>query len=123
MKAWKFFKKKFNASGHDAEAIVNIISTVGTLRGMFSVQSAGKYETWQEQDKHIEDLSHARFSVNYVLLQFFNIDRKKHPTFDPVQLSDSLGYDPRVAKLFKEGTEWQQRKSQNQKRKKPNRAK
>lgn len=102
LKAWKFFVKKLGPSVGDAEAIVNIISTVGCLRGMYTSAARGRYKTYQEQDQAIEDMSHARFSVDYVLLQFFNIDRKQHPTFDPVGLSDSLGYDPRVAKLFKE---------------------
>jgi hypothetical protein len=101
LKAWKFFKAKCLASGADAAAIVNIISSVGSLRGMYTSAARGKYKTWQEQDQAIEDMSHCRFSVDYVLLQFFDIDRGKYPNFDPVELSDSLGYDPRVAKLFK----------------------
>lgn len=103
LKAWKFFKKKCAASGSDAEAIVNIISSVGSLRGMYTAAARGVYETYQEQDAAIEHMSNARFSVDYVLLQFFNIDRKKYPHFDPVELSDSLG-DPRVVALFKDAT-------------------
>lgn len=104
LKAWKFFRTKFNASGSDAEAIVNLISSVGSLRGMYTSAARGRYATYQEQDQAIENMAHPRFSVDYVLLQFFNIDRKLFPRFDPVELSDSLGYDPRVAKLFKEKT-------------------
>ncbi len=102
LKAWKFFKKKCAASGSDAEAIVNILSSVGSLRGMYAVAARGTYKTYQEQDEAIERMSNARFSVNYVLLQFFNIDRMTYPHFDPVELSDSLGHDPRVIALFKE---------------------
>lgn len=102
LNAWKFFKKKCSASGADASAMVNLISSVGSLRGMYTVAARGTYETYQEQDEAIERMSNVRFSVNYVLLQFFNIDRTKYPRFDPVALSDSLGYDPRVIALFKE---------------------
>ena len=105
LKAWKFFKKKFNASGQDAEAIVNLISSVNLLRGMYftaTIDRAQKRgESAKERDQSIEDMSHSRFSVSYVLLQFFGIDRVKYTDFDPIELSDSLGYDPRVAKLFK----------------------
>lgn len=101
LQGWKYFKKKFNASAQDAEAILNLISSCCSLEGMYASATAAKFNTHQEQDQHIENLSGCTFSLNYVLLQFFNIDRNKYPNFDPVELKDSLGYDERVAKLFK----------------------
>jgi len=103
--AWKFFHAKFNnATVADAEAIVNIISSVGLLRGMCMVYDAkqvGPYKTAEKFNQELENMTHSRFSVDYLLLQFFNINRKNNPTFDPIELADSLGYDPLVAKLFK----------------------
>lgn len=99
--AWKFFKNKFNASERDAEAIVNIISTTCMLRGLARALEAKNYKSHQEMSQAIEDMAHPKHSIDLVLKQFFDIDRTKTPNFDPIELSDSLGRDPRVARLFR----------------------
>lgn len=113
--AWRFYLKKFpNASAYDAVALLNIISTCGSLQGMY----CGAYlEKWMKREgytehtdesvrewlQHVEDLAHPKLSMDDVLLQYFGIDRstKKDEYFDPVELKDSFGYNPKVVAMFK----------------------
>lgn len=103
--AWKFFLKKFpTANSQTACSIVQAISSLNTLRGMYWAACAKKFSDHYERDLHIEGMSNSRWAVNQMLYEFFGVDRSlgtKDEHFDPVELSDSLGYNPNVIKMFK----------------------
>lgn len=102
--AWKYFLKLFpTASSQTACVIMDAIGSIGSLCGMYSVKASERFETVEEYDQHLENCAHPRYSIDGLLIEFFGIDRRdpKNQHFDPVELKDSLGYNPNVIKMFK----------------------
>jgi hypothetical protein len=105
--AWRYFLKLYpTATSQTACVLCDVLSTISSMTGIFWVYAAEDGSTIEEdrREQHLEDTAHPRYSSNGLLIEFFGIDRKKGSKdefFDPIELSDSLGYDPRVIKLFK----------------------
>lgn len=103
LRAFKFYKAKFPAATvGDVEALINIMSTASTLNGAFrsSTMALKQVKSYEELDELVEMVSHYRFSLDYVLRQYFGVSRAQYPDFDPVELRDGFG-DPRIIALFK----------------------
>ena len=102
--AWKYFLKVLpTATSQTAVVIMDAIGSIGSLCGMYSVKASEKFDNFKDYDQHLEDCAHPRFSIDGLLIEFFGIDRRlaKDKNFDPVELKDSLGYNPSVIKMFR----------------------